>query len=270
VKTEATLQFVAIMNSSGSSGIDRTSSEESDVSTKNFGFGESSISIGDSSASEEFDFSGQPKMSSNSAPFSFPRQTSRKNSLESRITPYAADAIATVNYIAARLRDLQLEESNNAVAAAGEAVIKSKKQRKSFKLSAVAAPIIPTVADAMTSEIMQQVIGLRESTLSNVSTRHRQRLVDESAKAEASTEFPILQGRCFNLSMNLKILSQSTMLDPNIAGRVLSDLTVLESSMRLRSEKKEEMKGDCVVNSLLMGLRIERKKSNGRLRLGFL
>ena len=87
----------------------------------------------------------------------------------------------------------------------------------------------------------------------------------------SSSEYAILLGRCFNLSMNLKILSQSTVLDPNLAGRVISDLSLLENSMVERRDKKEEIKSDLVVSSLFGGLKLDKiRNAGGRPRFGFL
>jgi len=44
-------------------------------------------------------------------------------------------------------------------------------------------------------------------------------------------DYPSLYGRCFNLSLNIKILSQSQYSNPLAGSRVLSDLDILESSL---------------------------------------
>jgi hypothetical protein len=173
------------------------------------------------------------------------------------MTPFASSATATVNAIADRLGKLQVEEC--AVRAAANRSEAATQQSAS--------------EEALTVDVIEMVAGLRQSTLSNVSTRFRQRLLDECTKVEASTEYAVLLGRCFNLSINLKILSQSTVLDPMIAGRVISDLSVLENSMKLRRDRKEEIKSDLVVvNSLMTGLKLNRasRATTGRPRLGFL
>jgi len=44
-------------------------------------------------------------------------------------------------------------------------------------------------------------------------------------------DYPSLYGRCFNLSLNMKILSQSQYSNPQAGSRVLSDLEILENSL---------------------------------------
>ncbi len=210
-------------------------------------------------SSDEFEFSGI-RRSRSSVPFMFPpvatqqqvTSLQRKHSTpaESRITPYASNAIAAVNRIADRLKRLN----------------------RAPDVTTSPDPVEEAEEEVIVSDILQIVAGLRQSTLSNVPARFRQKLAEESSRADGSTEHAILLGRCFNLSMNLKILSQSTVLDPSIAGRVLSDLSVLENSMRLRGKEEEE------VSSLMTRMTLDRNKgsvhagveADGRPRLGFL
>jgi len=44
-------------------------------------------------------------------------------------------------------------------------------------------------------------------------------------------DYPSLYGRCFNLSLNMKILSQSQFTNHQAGSRVLSDLEILENSL---------------------------------------
>jgi len=272
------------MNSSGSSGIDRTSSEESDVVPSR---------TGDSSpASDEFDFSSSSvRQARTSVPaFFFPpiatnsgtqsNGIKRKNSTpaESRMTPFASAAIATVNKIADRLGRLQKIEHEgveSAVAATNKSSKKSSKRQSSPNSDLPQSKRGgggPTEAEqALIAEVLRLVEGLRQSTLANVPAKYRQEVLEENARTDSSTEYVILLGRCFNLSMNLKILSQSTVLDPNLAGRVISDLGLLENSMVERRDKKEEIKSDLVVSSLFGGLKLDKiRNAGGRPRFGFL
>lgn len=279
------------MNSSGSSGIDRTSSEESDVAISR---------TGDSSpASDEFDFSSSSlRQARTSVPaFFFPPiptnkgssnvQTNgikRKNSspAESRMTPFASAAIATVNKIADRLGRLQKIERESVESEVMEGSSKStKKSKRQSIIGGTSGRNAdqpskkgggPTEAEqALITEVLRMVEGLRQSTLSNVPSKYRQEVVEENTRTDSSTEYAILLGRCFNLSMNLKILSQSTVLDPNLAGRVISDLSLLDNSMAERRDKKEEMKSDLVVSSLFGGLKLDKiRNAGGRPRFGFL
>jgi len=251
------------LNSSGSSGIDRTSSEESDMAA--------------SRTPDEFEFSSSARQARTSVPaFFFPPISAkggsgvqsksgfkRKNSspAESRMTPFASAAIASVNKIADRLGRLQKIERDS-VEREVTAGSKGKKAKQNG----------PTEAEqALIAEVLKLVSDVRQSTLNNVPSKHRQEVVDENTRTDSSTEYAILLGRCFNLSMNLKILSQSTVLDPNIAGRVISDLSLLENSMVERRDKKEEIKSDLVVSSLFGGLKLDRiRNAGGRPRFGFL
>lgn len=52
-------------------------------------------------------------------------------------------------------------------------------------------------------------------------------------------EFPLLLGRCFNLSVNLKILRQCNFGDPAIACRVFVDFDVLENYLRRKVQECE-------------------------------
>jgi len=278
------------MNSSGSSGIDRTSSEESDVVPSR---------TGDSSpaASDEFEFPSRRQARTSVPAFFFPPISTnnggsgvqsngikRKNSspADSRMTPFASAAIATVNKIADRLGRLQKIERENVereVIPGGGSNKSSKKSKQQNSTCGRSTDQPPkkggsgTEAEqALIAEVLKMVTGLRQSTLSNVPAKHRQEVVDENARTDSSTEYAILLGRCFNLSMNLKILSQSTLLDPSLAGRVISDLGLLENSMVQRQEVKVEVKSDLGgVSSLFGGLRLDKiRNAGGRPRFGFL
>jgi len=52
-------------------------------------------------------------------------------------------------------------------------------------------------------------------------------------------ELPLLLGRCFNLSLNLKILSQCNYADPGIGCRVFVDFDVLENYLRRKIQECE-------------------------------
>lgn len=55
----------------------------------------------------------------------------------------------------------------------------------------------------------------------------------------SDSELPLLLGRCFNLSINLKILTQCDFADPNIACRVFVDLDVLENYTKRKVKECE-------------------------------
>merc|ERR1711920_49698 len=52
-------------------------------------------------------------------------------------------------------------------------------------------------------------------------------------------ELPLLLGRCFNLSVNMKILRQCNYADPAIGCRVFVDFDVLENYLRRKIQDSE-------------------------------
>jgi hypothetical protein len=55
----------------------------------------------------------------------------------------------------------------------------------------------------------------------------------------SDSELPLLLGRCFNLSVNLKILRQCNFADPAIGCRVFVDFDVLENYLRRKVKECE-------------------------------
>ena len=119
------------------------------------------------------------------------------------------------------------------------------------------------------SNLIQNIIDLVETMkrqiLEHVPSRFRSRLLPQG-RLEPLVEFPLLFGRCFNLSLNLKILQSGACLDPTITGRVISDLSVLHESMDNWLVERDQLKNSSVVNSMFHGLDIR----SDRPRLGFL
>ena len=56
---------------------------------------------------------------------------------------------------------------------------------------------------------------------------------------KSDDELPLLLGRCFNLSVNLKILRQCNFADPAIGCRVFVDFDVLENYLRKKVQESE-------------------------------
>lgn len=94
----------------------------------------------------------------------------------------------------------------------------------------------------LAEQILESVAKLRSDTLNQMPKRIRDRS-DLSALFTAPTisyesegftpsEFTLLLGRCFNLSLNLKILVQCNFADPVIGSRVFADLKTIEDSLR--------------------------------------
>lgn len=92
----------------------------------------------------------------------------------------------------------------------------------------------------LSDRILGHIDDLRTSTLSQMPKPVRDRASKSSYETRVSyeeegfnlSEFTLLYGRCFNLSMNLKILAQCSYNDPLIGARVMSDLKTLEDSLR--------------------------------------
>ena len=88
--------------------------------------------------------------------------------------------------------------------------------------------------ESLVNDILQMICDLRDSQLVAMSYRVRQRAVASKYSAYVMKDFPSLYGRCFNLSMNLKILTQCQHGDSSIAARVLSDFDILEKSLEAK------------------------------------
>jgi len=87
---------------------------------------------------------------------------------------------------------------------------------------------------SLVSDILQTICDLRDLQLVAMSYRVRQRAVAAKYPTYVMKDFPSLYGRCFNLSMNLKILTQCQFGDAAIAARVLSDFDILEKSLEAK------------------------------------
>lgn len=82
-------------------------------------------------------------------------------------------------------------------------------------------------------------------------------------------ELPHLLGRCFNLSLNLKILSQCNYADPAIGCRVFVDFDVLENYLRRKIQECEvalNIKHQNTENNLLYPKQLETKINSLSLR----
>jgi hypothetical protein len=88
--------------------------------------------------------------------------------------------------------------------------------------------------ESLVSDILQTICDLRDLQLVAMSYRVRQRAVASKYPTYVMKDFPSLYGRCFNLSMNLKILTQCQFGDAAIAARVLSDFDILEKSLEAK------------------------------------
>lgn len=88
--------------------------------------------------------------------------------------------------------------------------------------------------ELMLCDILRQIYQLRDMQLVEMSYRVRQRALQAKFPAYVMRDFPSLYGRCFNLSMNMKILSQCQFADSSIAARVLSDFDILEKSLEAK------------------------------------
>jgi hypothetical protein len=90
---------------------------------------------------------------------------------------------------------------------------------------------------ALVMEALGLVELLKENQLKAMPLSVQQRalkLSDCQRRQESCTEFAFLFGRCFNLSMNAKIMNQCNHSDANIATRLLTDFQVLTSSLNAK------------------------------------
>ncbi len=89
---------------------------------------------------------------------------------------------------------------------------------------------------------LAEVAACKKRVLSGISSwipqvpNHLLHSVPAAAGTTTTSELPLLFGRCFNLSMNLKILKSATSLDPLLAGRILGDLCVLERGFEAKKK----------------------------------
>lgn len=88
--------------------------------------------------------------------------------------------------------------------------------------------------ETLVADILRTICDFRELQLVAMSYRVRQRALACQPPTYVMKDFPSLYGRCFNLSMNLKILTQCQFGDSGIAARVLSDFDILEKSLEAK------------------------------------
>merc|ERR1711953_464119 len=99
----------------------------------------------------------------------------------------------------------------------------------------------------MSLETLQAVDGLRGTISGNMPGVVRRRARQCSSVSPSPSingissedELPLLLGRCFNLSVNLKILRQCNYADPAIGCRVFVDFDVLENYLRRKIKESE-------------------------------
>ncbi len=145
------------------------------------------------------------------------------------------------------------------------------------RLQSVDEPQAPTAlndqAHQPQEELVQAALGevrrTKEQVLHQVPRRHWHRVLPQQ-EARPLREFPLLFGRCFNLSLNLNILRDAQGMDPTLASRILSDLSILEASLEDRLNRKfGDGRGDLqateVVGKMMTGLKL----ATPRPRFGF-
>lgn len=94
--------------------------------------------------------------------------------------------------------------------------------------------------ESLVNDILQKIVDLRDLQLVEMSYRVRQRALASKYPAYVMKDFPSLYGRCFNLSMNMKILTQCQYADSAIAARVLSDFDILEKSLEAKLPQHQQ------------------------------
>ena len=78
------------------------------------------------------------------------------------------------------------------------------------------------------NQLEEMPLYVRKNALDSV-----QREAENSIMGQQS-ELIFLFGRCFNLSMNIKILNQCNYADPNIASRIMIDFHAIDSSLQTK------------------------------------
>ena len=78
------------------------------------------------------------------------------------------------------------------------------------------------------NQLEEMPLYVRKNAIDSV-----QREAENSIMGQQS-ELIFLFGRCFNLSMNIKILNQCNYADPNIASRIMIDFHVIDSSLQTK------------------------------------
>ncbi len=104
-------------------------------------------------------------------------------------------------------------------------------------------------------EAVDHTTVLREDTTRQISPAVKSRaskLMTEmqlsvDASGERAFDLPYLFGRCFNLSLNLKILSQCDYADPSIAARIFADFDMLENSLGIQVEAIKKSQADAAI-----------------------
>merc|ERR1719361_283762 len=99
----------------------------------------------------------------------------------------------------------------------------------------------------MSLETLQAVDGLRGTISEHMPGVVRRRARQCSSVSPSPSingissedELPLLLGRCFNLSVNMKILRQCNYADPAIGCRVFVDFDVLENYLRRKIKESE-------------------------------
>lgn len=239
-----------------------------------FPFFRSHFNFGGAVTESESDFEVKTAMATSAAPannpFSFGPAVVKTSSVDSPpvVTPpaYVTSSKESVNRIAELLKRLQVAEDSITTNEIDDCY-------KSRKGSSSSSAITDEEDKSLCKEILKEVNGMRQRTLIQIPIRHRQRLQEQisSQNQEPMLEFPLLFGRCFNLSMNLKILGQNCAgsMDQVSATRILSDLEYIDVSLQERLSRRDDLKSDKLVDSLMTDLKLERSLA-GRPRLGFL
>ena len=74
------------------------------------------------------------------------------------------------------------------------------------------------------NQLEEMPFNVRKSALDSV----------QKEQIQEKTELVFLFGRCFNMSMNIKILNQCNYADPNIASRIMIDFHAIDSSLQTK------------------------------------
>eukprot|EP00095_Tigriopus_kingsejongensis_P007371 maker-scaffold37_size504123-snap-gene-2.15 protein:Tk07371 transcript:maker-scaffold37_size504123-snap-gene-2.15-mRNA-1 annotation:"hypothetical protein ACD_16C00038G0009" len=249
------------MSSVGSSVV-RTSSEESDhmmchspvifeCSSSDFD------ACSDSSAGSEFEYTSNSEEESLKMknPFSFGQPTTALSETSSNDSSTSSvdeqEKLVNVNVLLKSLQKLQIIQS------AIEAQVQMEREK------------CKRMEEEMIKGILAEVEDMKERVLAHLTTRSRTRILNSlNEQISAMTEIPMLLGRCFNLSLNIKIIGPSFAhgyIDSTIGARIVSDILILEHSLKSMQSPPEELKRSKAMNNLLSGLRIE----GSRPKLGF-
>ena len=93
-------------------------------------------------------------------------------------------------------------------------------------------------ATSIVREAIKETKTVKKSFVEQIPARFRSRVLSDLDHPQPLNEIPLIFGRFFNLSLNLKILADGGVFDPYIVSRIVSDLFVIEVSLEERLDEE--------------------------------